>query len=350
MRTIGFEALHSLYWLVVNLADQTPVLVLVDDCQWVDRDSLRFLAYLAQRVEDLSIAMVLAGRPPKSGSTRGRHSGRRSRHVRRRSRCIRGPSVSSAAISLTRERLGAQAAEEFCRSCYTATGGNPLFLGELLRALEAARSGPVGRGRRRGAGGRAGRGQPLRPASARRVGSAGDRARQNRRGTRGRQRADACGSRGGVSEDAARAGRRRARSSRHLRSRRAPRVRPSDRARRAVRGPHAGRATGAARDCGAGTGVGGCIGRARHRPSSVDGPDRGPAAGPDAQGGRDQRRTTRLAAGSRGPAAPSAAGGSRNAGARGDPDRSRSPRGGCDGISRTPRSISERRSMRPMPR
>jgi len=42
----GFEALHSLYWLVVNLADQAPLLMLVDDCHWVDRDSLRFLAFL----------------------------------------------------------------------------------------------------------------------------------------------------------------------------------------------------------------------------------------------------------------------------------------------------------------
>src|SRR5439155_1468565 len=29
-------------------------------------------------------------------------------------------------------------AEEFCRACHTATGGNPLFLRELLRALAAA--------------------------------------------------------------------------------------------------------------------------------------------------------------------------------------------------------------------
>src|SRR5262249_10537181 len=34
--------------------------------------------------------------------------------------------------------LGADAAEEFCRACHTATGGNPLFLRELLRALDAA--------------------------------------------------------------------------------------------------------------------------------------------------------------------------------------------------------------------
>ena len=39
---------------------------------------------------------------------------------------------------LTRERLGAEAAEEFCRACHTATGGNPLFVRELLGALRAA--------------------------------------------------------------------------------------------------------------------------------------------------------------------------------------------------------------------
>ena len=135
---VGFEALHSLYWLVVNLADQTPVLVLVDDCQWIDRDSLRFLAYLAQRVEDLPMAMVLAGRQPESvvdeGAALWAQIASRPAAVAMYPRPLSG----SAAISLTRERLGEDAAEEFCRACHTATGGNPLFLGELLRALEAA--------------------------------------------------------------------------------------------------------------------------------------------------------------------------------------------------------------------
>ena len=135
---VGFEALHSLYWLVVNLADHTPALVLVDDCQWVDRDSLRFLAYLAQRVEDLPIAMVLAGRSPEStvdeGTALWAQIAARPAAVAMYPR----PLSESAAIALTRERLGTEAAEEFCRSCHTATGGNPLFLGELLRALEAA--------------------------------------------------------------------------------------------------------------------------------------------------------------------------------------------------------------------
>ena len=134
----GFEALHSLYWLVVNIADQAPLLVLVDDCQWADRDSLRFLAYLAQRIEGLPVTMLLTGRPPDAG---GDEAGALWVQLASRSAAAAlypRPLSESAAVTLARERLGAEAAEEFCRACHTATGGNPLFLRELLRALAAA--------------------------------------------------------------------------------------------------------------------------------------------------------------------------------------------------------------------
>jgi DNA-binding CsgD family transcriptional regulator len=135
---VGFEALHSLYWLVVNLADRSPLLVSVDDCQWVDRDSLRFLAYLAQRIEGLRVAMLLAGRRPDSAAVDGG-----SLWAQVASRPEAGvlqlrPLSESASVALARGRLGAEAAEEFCRACHRATGGNPLFLRELLRALDAA--------------------------------------------------------------------------------------------------------------------------------------------------------------------------------------------------------------------
>ncbi len=135
----GFEALHSLYWLIVNLADEAPLLVVVDDCHWADRDSLRFLAFLAQRIEGLPIAMLLAGRPPVDdpGSVWGLMSARAAAVA-----LYPRPLSESAAAALARERLGADAAEEFCRACHTATGGNPLFLRELLNAVDAARIAP----------------------------------------------------------------------------------------------------------------------------------------------------------------------------------------------------------------
>ncbi len=134
---LGFEALHSLYWLVVNLADRAPLLVLVDDCQWVDRDSLRFLSYLSQRIEGLPIAMVLAGRAQE---TAGLEAGTLWSEVASRPSATvlyPRPLSQSAAVAVARECLGPEADDGFCRACHTATGGNPLFLRELLRGLEA---------------------------------------------------------------------------------------------------------------------------------------------------------------------------------------------------------------------
>ena len=135
---VDFEALHSLYWLIVNLTDDGPLLVLVDDCQWADSDSLRFVSYLAQRIEGLPIAMVLAGRPADSVVSDAGPVW--SQLTSRPSAVVLYPRALSepAAVELARERLGAQADEEFCRACYAATGGNPLFLRELLQGLAAA--------------------------------------------------------------------------------------------------------------------------------------------------------------------------------------------------------------------
>ena len=133
----GFEALHSLYWLVVNLVDQGALLFLVDDCQWVDRESLRFLSYLAQRIEELPVALLLAGRPPDSADDAGSLWAQ----VASRPSTVALhplPLSESAVAGMTREQLGADAADEFCRACHTATGGNPLFVRELLSALGAA--------------------------------------------------------------------------------------------------------------------------------------------------------------------------------------------------------------------
>src|SRR5262249_47015800 len=46
----SFAALHGLYWLAVNLAEEQPLLVTVDDLHWADLASLRWLVYLARRL------------------------------------------------------------------------------------------------------------------------------------------------------------------------------------------------------------------------------------------------------------------------------------------------------------
>ena len=54
----SFGILHGLYWFVVNLAAQRPLLLVVDDAQWADAASLRCLSYIARRREGLAIAVV----------------------------------------------------------------------------------------------------------------------------------------------------------------------------------------------------------------------------------------------------------------------------------------------------
>ena len=67
----SFAVLHGLYWLVVNLAAVRPLLIAVDDAQWADEASLRWLAYLAPRLEGLAAGMLVAlrqGNPAVMGA------------------------------------------------------------------------------------------------------------------------------------------------------------------------------------------------------------------------------------------------------------------------------------------
>ncbi|MGH3924984.1 MAG: ATP-binding protein, partial [Pseudonocardiaceae bacterium] len=56
------ERLHGLYWLTVGLSDEAPLLLALDDAHWADEPSLQALAYLARRVEELPVAILLATR------------------------------------------------------------------------------------------------------------------------------------------------------------------------------------------------------------------------------------------------------------------------------------------------
>ena len=63
-----FGVIHGLYWLTVNITEQQPVAILVDDVLWADDFSLRYLAYLADRIDDIPAAMVVAIRHGDPGA------------------------------------------------------------------------------------------------------------------------------------------------------------------------------------------------------------------------------------------------------------------------------------------
>ena len=50
----SFAILHGLYWLCANLAAARPLCLVVDDAHWADAPSLRYLAFLLTRLEELT--------------------------------------------------------------------------------------------------------------------------------------------------------------------------------------------------------------------------------------------------------------------------------------------------------
>ncbi len=138
----GFAALHGLYWLTLNLAGEQPLLLSIDDLHWIDRASLRFLAYLVRRLEDVPAVVVSTLRPNEPGADEALIG----EIAHDPLTCVIGPGPLSpvAVAGLIAERLGAAPANSFAGACHASTGGNPLLVQELLRALQAERVAPTG--------------------------------------------------------------------------------------------------------------------------------------------------------------------------------------------------------------
>src|SRR6476660_3712077 len=52
--------LHGLHWMATQLAEEGLLLVIVDDVQWADPPSLRWLAYMSARLDGLRALFVVA--------------------------------------------------------------------------------------------------------------------------------------------------------------------------------------------------------------------------------------------------------------------------------------------------
>ena len=123
--------LHGLYWLVANFCEERPLALLVDDAHLADTSSLRFLAFLAGRLTELPLFVAVAVRPAE-GETAGPlldelSSASGVEIIRPR------PLSPEAVEKLIQEQLGYPPERQFRDACHQATGGNPFYVGELLR-------------------------------------------------------------------------------------------------------------------------------------------------------------------------------------------------------------------------
>lgn len=116
-----------------SLSERAPVLVAVDDLQWMDRPSARVLDFALRRLEDERVGIVAAMRPSGHAAIPtlldGSFSGGEA------NRLTLAPLERDALDELFRDRLGASFARPVLTQIATASGGNPLFALEIAQAV-----------------------------------------------------------------------------------------------------------------------------------------------------------------------------------------------------------------------
>jgi Amidase len=122
------------------LAEEHPVVVAVDDVQWLDRPTSAVLTYALRRLRDVSVALLVTARraePPRRlpivewGSDSAQVS-----HLDLE------PLSAGAVHRLLVKRLGVALSRPVLIRLHDVTGGNPFYARELSRSLEPARYEP----------------------------------------------------------------------------------------------------------------------------------------------------------------------------------------------------------------
>jgi DNA-binding CsgD family transcriptional regulator len=130
----SFAILHGLYWLCANLSAADPLCVIVDDAHWADAASLRYLAFLLTRLEELDAALVVAIRPREAAGDAAVLT-----------TVITDPSADvielspltdAAVAELLEAVLGSAPDPVLVDTCLRVTRGTPFLVRELAEALE----------------------------------------------------------------------------------------------------------------------------------------------------------------------------------------------------------------------
>jgi predicted ATPase len=143
----SFAVLHGLYWLCANLAADGPLYIAVDDAHWADAPSLRFLAFLLPRIEELDVALVVATRPREGGTDAALLA---ALITDPSAEVIRLPPLTRAAVaSLAEAELQDVPDPVFVDACLRATRGTPFLVRVLVNALSEGRIAPTAANARR---------------------------------------------------------------------------------------------------------------------------------------------------------------------------------------------------------
>jgi DNA-binding CsgD family transcriptional regulator/tetratricopeptide (TPR) repeat protein len=138
----SFAILHGLYWLCANLAAVGPLCLVVDDAHWADAASLRYLAFLLTRLDELDVALVVATRPAEMGTEAELLTAVTTDSS---ADVIRlAPLTRAAVVQMLEAGLGRAADADVVDTCLRVTGGTPFLVRELVTALSESGVGSGG--------------------------------------------------------------------------------------------------------------------------------------------------------------------------------------------------------------
>ena len=137
----SFAILHGLYWLCANLAAARPLCLVVDDAHWADAASLRYLAFLLTRLEELDAVLIVATRPREPGTDAELLT---TVTTDPSADVIRlAPLTRASVVQLLEAGLGGAPEPAVVDTCLRVTRGTPFLVRELVEALS---EGDIGRG------------------------------------------------------------------------------------------------------------------------------------------------------------------------------------------------------------
>jgi DNA-binding NarL/FixJ family response regulator len=129
--TDGLVLSRACLALVQVLARKGPVLIALDDVQWLDEASRRILSFAVRRLSDEPVGVLVTQRgegPDALGLTRG-FEGRHFQEI-----CLGGLSIGALA-HLIRRRGGTRIPRPLLARIHAASEGNPMFALEFARQL-----------------------------------------------------------------------------------------------------------------------------------------------------------------------------------------------------------------------